>query len=48
MRGKQKAFGEEGGKMKTTKDKYVVLGSDLAGYPLKCAVAEHLEKEVIK
>lgn len=34
--------------MKTTKDKYVVLGSDLAGYPLKCAVAEHLEKEGYK
>ena len=34
--------------MKTAKDKYVVLGSDLAGYPLKCAVAEHLEKEGYK
>ena len=34
--------------MKTAKDKYVVLGSDLAGYPLKCAVAEHLIKEGYK
>lgn len=30
--------------MKTIKDKYLVVGADFAGYPLKEAVCEHLRK----
>ena len=28
--------------MKTVKDKYLVVGADFAGFPLKEAVCEHL------
>ena len=31
--------------MKTIKDKYLVVGADFAGFPLKEAVVEHLEKK---
>lgn len=31
--------------MKTVKDKYLVVGADFAGYPLKEAVCEHLRKK---
>lgn len=31
--------------MKTVKDKYLVVGADFAGFPLKEAVVEHLEKK---
>ncbi len=31
--------------MKTVKDKYLVVGADFAGYPLKEVVVEHLEKK---
>lgn len=31
--------------MKTIKDKYLVVGADISGYPLKEAVCEHLRKE---
>ena len=30
--------------MKTVKDKYVLVGADFAGYPLKEAVIAHLKK----
>ena len=32
--------------MKTVKDKYLVMGADFAGYPLKETVKKHLEKKV--
>ena len=32
-------------KMKTVKDKYLVVGADFAGFPLKEAVVAHLEKK---
>ena len=31
--------------MKTVKDKYIVVGADFAGFPLKEAVVAHLEKK---
>ena len=31
--------------MKTVKDKYLVVGADFAGFPLKEVVVEHLEKK---
>ena len=31
--------------MKTVKDKYLVVGADFAGFPLKEAVVAHLEKK---
>ena len=31
--------------MKTIKDKYLVVGADFAGFPLKEAVCEHLRKK---
>ena len=31
--------------MKTVKDKFLVVGADFAGFPLKEAVVEHLEKK---
>lgn len=31
--------------MKTVKEKYLVVGADFAGYPLKEVVVEHLEKK---
>ena len=31
--------------MKTVKDKYLVVGADFAGFPLKEAVVEHLRKK---
>ena len=31
--------------MKTVKDKYLLVGADFAGYPLKEAVVEHLKKK---
>ncbi len=31
--------------MKTVKDKYVLVGADIAGYPLKEAVVAHLKKK---
>ena len=31
--------------MKTVKDKYLVVGADFAGFPLKEIVVEHLEKK---
>ncbi|MGN1077016.1 MAG: RpiB/LacA/LacB family sugar-phosphate isomerase, partial [Candidatus Gallimonas sp.] len=31
--------------MKTVKEKYLVVGADFAGYPLKEAVCEHLRKK---
>lgn len=31
--------------MKTVKDKYLVVGADFAGYPLKEVVVEHLKKK---
>ena len=31
--------------VKTVKDKYLVVGADFAGFPLKEAVVEHLEKK---
>ena len=31
--------------MKTVKDKYLVVGADFAGYPLKEAVVAHLKKK---
>ena len=31
--------------MKTVKDKYLVVGADFAGYPLKEAVCEHLRSK---
>ena len=31
--------------MKTVKEKYVVVGADFAGFPLKEVVVEHLEKK---
>ena len=30
--------------MKTVKDKYLVVGADFAGFPLKEAVVAHLER----
>ena len=30
--------------MKTVKDKYLLMGADFAGYPLKEAIKEYLEK----
>ena len=34
--------------MKTVKDKYLVVGADFAGFPLKEVVVAHLEKRVGK
>ena len=31
--------------MKTVKDKYLVVGADFAGYPLKEAVCKHLREK---
>ena len=31
--------------MKTVKDKYLVVGADFAGFPLKEVVVEHLTKK---
>ena len=31
--------------MKTVKDKYLVVGADFAGYPLKEAVVAHLKEK---
>ena len=31
--------------MKTVKDKYLVVGADFAGFPLKEAVVKHLDKK---
>ena len=31
--------------MKTVKDKYLAVGADFAGFPLKEAVCEHLRKK---
>ena len=31
--------------MKTVKDKYLVVGADFAGFPLKEVVVEHLVKK---
>ena len=31
--------------MKTVKDKYLVVGADFAGFPLKEVIVEHLEKK---
>ena len=31
--------------MKTVKDKYLVVGADFAGFPLKAVVVEHLQKK---
>lgn len=31
--------------MKTVKDKYVLVGADIAGFPLKEAVVQHLKKQ---
>ena len=35
----------EENQMKTVKDKYVLVGADIAGYPLKEAVVAHLKKK---
>ena len=34
--------------MKKVKEKYLVVGADFAGFPLKEAVVEHLEKKAEK
>lgn len=31
--------------MKTVKDRYILMGADFAGFPLKEAVAEHLRRK---